>query len=164
MKLFFGNYFLVLCVVYSNCLFAQEGGTGFKKSHFYAVMAGKNEEEINQQLGLLQSAAPAERNAYEGALLMKKAGMATAPKKKLNLFKEGHKKLEAVLQKDSTNTEFRFLRLMIQEHAPGALGYKKDLERDNLYIRNNFKKLSPVVQDAVIDYSKTSKILKLGNL
>ena len=90
--------------------------------------------------------------------------MVTGPKKKLDLFKEGHKKLEAALNKDSSNTEFRFLRLMIQEHAPGLLGYKRELEKDRLYIKNNFKKLPPVLQDAVISYSKESKILKPGDL
>ena len=53
---------------------------------------------------------------------------------------------------------------MIQEHAPGILGYKKELEKDKLYIKNNFKKLQPVVQQAALDYSKESKILKPGDL
>jgi len=127
-------------------------------------MAGKNADAINKQLEVIKTSSVTEKNAYEGALLMKKAGIAGGPKKKLDLFKEGHKKLEAVLQKDSSNVEFRFLRLMIQEHAPGILGYKGQLENDSQYIRENFGKLLPVVQQAVREYSKKSIFLKSADL
>ena len=63
------------------------------------------------------------------------------------------------LEKDSTNTEYHFLRLMIQENAPKRLGYHAALEKDNLYIRKNFKTLSPALQQAILGYSKQSKIL-----
>ena len=127
-------------------------------------MSASNEDAINKQLTLLKAADITGKEAYEGALLMKKAGIVGGPKMKLDLFKAGRKELEAVLNKDSTNTEFRFLRLMIQEHAPGILGYKNELEKDKLYIMNNFKKLSAVVQEAVVNYSKESKILKPADL
>jgi hypothetical protein len=164
MKFLFGICLLLLYIISGSRLFAQEAGSVFKKSNFYNAMAGNNEDALNEQLGLLKTTSITEKSAYEGALLMKKASMAGSAKKKLNLFKEGQKKLEAVLQKDSTNVEFRFLRLMIQEHAPGRLGYKGELEKDKLYIKNNFKKLPPVVQEAALNYSKDSKILKSADL
>ena len=74
-------------------------------------------------------------------------------------FKAGKVKLESAIEKDSANTEYRFLRLMIQENAPKILGYHTALEKDNLYIRKNFKTLSPVVQQAVLGYSRQSKII-----
>ncbi len=161
MKWLINSCFLLL-LLSSSRLPGQEDG--FKKSIFYSAMAGSKEDAVNKQLDLLKTSTISEKQAYEGALLMKKAGIVGGAKKKLDLFKEGHKKLEAVLQKDSSNVEYRFLRLMIQEHAPGILGYKKDLEQDKLYIKNNFKKLPPVVQEAARDYSKASKILKPGDL
>ena len=164
MRFLFGSCLLLLCMIKGSNLFGQKEETDFKKSDFYKAMAGKNEDDINKQLDLLKATSIKEKNAYEGALLMKKAGITGGPKKKLNLFKEGHKKLEADLKKDSSNVEFHFLRLMIQEHAPGILGYKGELEKDKLYIKNNFKKLPPVVQEAVINYSKESKILKPSDL
>ncbi len=142
----------------------QEAGNKFNKSSFYAAMRGKEEAAVDKQIALLAITAIEEKTAYEGALLMKKAGLASGPKKKLDLFKEGHEKLEAVLNKDSSNTEYRFLRLMIQEHAPGILGYKKQIESDKRFVKNNYKKLSPVVQEAVVNYSKESKILKPADL
>ena len=163
MKLLLGPCLLFLCMLGSR-LAAQEGESAFKKVDFYSAMAGKNEDAINKQLGLLKTSSGTEKNAYEGALLMKKAGITGGAKKKLDLFKEGHKKLEAVLQKDSSNAEFRFLRLMIQEHAPGILGYKSELENDSQYILKNFRKLIPVVQEAVREYSKKSIFLKSADL
>ncbi len=159
-----GICLLLIVTIFANPLFAQETAGGFKKTDFYSAMQGSKEDAVNKQLALLKTTDIAGRDAYEGALLMKKAGIIGGPQKKLNLFKEGHKKLEAVLGKDSTNTEFRFLRLMVQEHAPGILGYKSELEKDKLFIKNNYKKLAAVVQEAVINYSKESKILKPADL
>ena len=164
MKCLAGISLLLIQMISVNSLFAQDKENGFKKSNFYSAMQDNNEEDVNKQLILLKTADIAERGAYEGALLMKKAGIVGGPKKKLDLFKEGHKKLEAALNKDSSNTEFRFLRLMIQEHAPGIMGYKGELGKDKLFIKNNFKKLPPVVQQAIVSYSKESRILKPGDL
>ena len=50
---------------------------------------------------------------------------------------------------------------MIQEKSPGILGYKAELGKDGLFIRNNFKKLPPVAQQAAIEYGKVSKFLHL---
>lgn len=154
----------VMQLVCFSGLQAQEKEAGFNKSAFYSAMRGDNVDDVNRQLALVQAAAIPQKIAYEGALLMKKAGIVSGPKKKLDLFKDGHKKLEGVIEKDTANTEFRFLRFMIQEHAPGILGYKKELEKDKLYIKNNYKKLPAAVQSAVVDYSKQSKILKPGDL
>ncbi|MEP6748074.1 MAG: hypothetical protein ABJB86_10130 [Bacteroidota bacterium] len=147
-----------------NFVFAQEKESGFKKTDFYAAMQANSEDAVNKQLDLLKTADIAEKGAYEGALLMKKAGIVGGAKKKLDLFKAGHNKLEAVLAKDSLNAEFRFLRLMIQEHAPGILGYKGEQQKDKLFIKNNFKKLQPVVQEAVTNYTRESKILTPADL
>ena len=154
----------MLCAISSGRLFAQEGGAGFTKSGFYSAMAGADAKAIDRQLQLLKTSEVVEKEGYAGALLMKKAGLVSGPKNKLELFKQGHRKLEAVLQKDSSNAEFRLLRLMIQEKSPGILGYKAELGKDGLFLRNNFKKLPPVAQQAAIDYGKGSKILQLGNL
>jgi len=164
MKLLFFSFLLSVFVQAGNGLLAQDAEAGFTKSNFYSAMSGNKEDEINKQLDLVPGAPATEKNAYEGALLMKKAGITGGTKKRLDLFKSGHKKLEAAIQKDSSNTEFRFLRLMIQEHAPGILGYKGEMDKDRLYIKNNFKKLPSVVQEAVREYSKESKILKPADL
>ncbi|MEO5683483.1 MAG: hypothetical protein ABIQ88_12620 [Chitinophagaceae bacterium] len=164
MRFCYGRCFWLLLLIAGNRLYAQGDENIFKKSSFYSVMSENKEDAVNKQLDVLKTTTIKDKDAYEGALLMKKAGFAGSAKKKLNLFKEGHRKLEGILQKDSSNGEFRFLRLMIQEHAPGIVGYKKELQKDRLYIKNNFKTLPPVVQAAVLNYSKESKILKPADL
>jgi len=116
------------------------------------------EAEFNK-LTLLNSASINEKEAYEGALLMRKSGLLKKAAEKLKLFKKGRIKLETALLKDSSNGEYHFLRLTIQEHAPKIVKYRAELETDKQYIIKSFKNLSPVVQQAIIDYSKNSKIL-----
>ncbi len=139
----------------SVCAIAQK----FDKIAFYQAIASKDSIKINVQKNLLQNSSIKEKQAYEGALLLKQAGLITAKKDKLALFKSGKNKLENAIEKDSINTEYRFLRLMIQENAPKILGYHKALEKDNIYIRKNFKSLSIALQEVVLGYSKQSKIL-----
>jgi hypothetical protein len=136
----------------------------FDRSAFYVAIKSTKLDDINNELAALTSAPAHEKEAYEGALLMRKAGLVAIPAEKLKLFKAGRIKLETVLLKDSTNTEYRFLRLIIQEHAPKIVRYHNQLETDKLYIQKNFKALSPVVQQAIIDYSKSSKILRPQDL
>lgn len=155
MKIFFNLlFFLSVLTVQGN---SQKAG--FDKAAFYSAMASNNLEAINTQLGIIKSLSSLEREAYEGALLMKKAGLVTKAKEKLSLFKTGRLKLEASIKKDTGNTEFNFLRLIIQEHAPRVVEYRHNLENDIAAIRSNFKTLPQVVQQAIQDYIKKSKVL-----
>jgi hypothetical protein len=137
---------------------------GFDKGGYYAVMASGNIAAVDSILALLQQGTLKEREAYEGALLMRKAGLLRRPKEKLSVFRSGARKLETALAKDSSNGEYHFLRLIIQENAPGVVHYHKDVDRDSQFVYRSFKLLSPVVQKAVLDYSKHSKILRAKEL
>lgn len=131
----------------------------FDRSGVYRAMASSSLKAVDSQLNAIKEAPKNDQEAYEGALLMKKAGLVANAKNKLNLFKSGRNKLEAVLAKDSMNAEWRFLRLMIQEHAPKILNYRRELDKDSQFVGRFFKSLSPVLQQAVTDYSKKSKVL-----
>jgi hypothetical protein len=135
----------------------------FDKSAYYNVMKNANIEAIDQQIKIIEAADGINKEAYTGALLMKKAGIVAGPSKKLNVFKTGHKKLEAVIEKEKQNAEWRFLRLLIQEHAPKIVNYRGNINEDAVFIQNNFKKLSPEVQAAVLDYRKHSNTLQSLN-
>lgn len=132
----------------------------FDRSAFYIAMAAETVDEINAQLTIVKTSSINGKEAFEGALLMKKAGLVAKAKDKLSLFKEGRKKLEASIKKESDNPEYCFLRLIIQEHAPKALDYRSDIDHDSKLIRSNYKSLHPAVQQAVTDYSKNSRALK----
>lgn len=131
----------------------------FEKSAFYQAMASGTLDDINSQLDAVVNAPANEREAYEGVLLMRKGGLLQKPKDKLRSFKSGRIKFQTAFMADSNNTEFRFLRLGIQEHAPKIVKYSSNINVDKAYIKEHFKSLSPVVQHAVLEYSKTSKVL-----
>ena len=133
---------------------------GFDKSVFYKVMASGNADDIDAQINILDVSLVPEKEAYGGALLMKKSGLVIKAKDKLNLFKSGRSKLESSISKEPGNIEYRFLRLIIQEHAPKIVKYRNELEEDSKLIRANFYSLSQFLQQQTTDDSKKSKILK----
>ncbi len=159
------NYVKV-SIVFACCLLAVLAGSGTKawaqkleKAAFYKAMASDDIEEINQELATFTDAGSDTKTGYEGALLMKKASLAGKPKDKLKFFKAGRIKLETALLAEPDNTDLHFLRLVIQEKAPKIVHYRADIEKDKSLVIKNFKTLSPVVQRAITDYSKTSKVL-----
>ncbi|MBC7389315.1 MAG: hypothetical protein H7329_08905 [Opitutaceae bacterium] len=100
-----------------------------------------------------------EETAYTGALLMRKAGIASSLKEKLDLFKQGRKKLDGEIEKEHNNAEYRFLRLMIQENAPSVLGYKQSVKEDKELIVSQYHSMDSAVKIAILNYTKTSKVL-----
>lgn len=156
MKLIFILLFLLGAVIGQ----AKPQQTSFDKQAFYNAMSANNLDEINTMLELVKSSGLDEKGAYEGALLMKKAGLVSKAKEKLSLFKTGRTKLESAIKNNNNNIEFIFLRLIIQEHAPKMVKYNGNIENDCELIRNHYKSLPSVVQKAILDYSKKSKVLK----
>jgi len=133
----------------------------FDSAIFYKVMAAGDTGAINNEINIIAKSSLSNKEGYDGALLMKKAGLITKPKEKLRLFKSGMLKMETALLADSMNTEFHFLRLVIEEQAPKIVKYNTHIEKDKLFVQNNFKNVLPVVQHAILDYCKSSKVLHI---
>jgi hypothetical protein len=131
------------------------------RTAFYKAMDSENKTLVDAQISALSSTTSNLENAFLGAMTMKRAGIGGNPVSKLTRFKNGHKLLEAAIKQDPNNAEFRFLRLMIQENAPGILGYKVDEEEDSDFIRKAYNSLPEDLQKTISAYNKISKILKL---
>ena len=131
----------------------------FDKGAVYGAMAAGNREKIDEELSVVRGSDTKEKEAYEGALLMRKAGLLNRAREKLATFKSGYIKLERSVAADTANIEYRFLRLMIQEHAPKVVHYDKDRDRDSKAIIQSFSTLSPVLQKAILNYCPSSKLL-----
>ena len=129
------------------------------KEAYYEAMSSNKISELNAQMELLQNSSSVDKEAFEGALLMKKAGLTTSLRDKFNFFKSGRTKLELEIQRHSDNIEYRFLRVMIQENAPQIVHYKNELMTDCPLIKNAFNKLPPSLQQSILNYSKVSKLL-----
>ena len=140
--------------------FAASGQQSLNKAPFFAAMQSGDIKHINEQLKMVEASSIDDKDAYYGALLMRKAGLVNGAPNKLSMFKSGYKKLESSIKKNNASVELHFLRLMIQENAPGILGYKNDEQQDADLIKKNYKDLPKVVQQALSDYSRHSKILK----
>ncbi|CAN5190700.1 hypothetical protein BH09BAC6_BH09BAC6_23310 [soil metagenome] len=148
--------FFIFCFAIANAKYRNQK---FDRSAYYSIMASGKLSDINEELNTLSTATVSEKEAYEGALLMRKAGLVKVPAEKLKFFKRGRIKLETALLNENNNGEYHFLRLIIQEHAPKIVKYKADIETDKELIKRSYKTLLPAVQQAIMDYSKSSKIL-----
>lgn len=148
-----------LLLVLSGAVIAGSAFQTFDRAGLYSAMASGKLGEINAELSVVQASTVKEKDAYEGALLMRKAGLLSRPKEKLATFKSGYVKLEGAMARDSTDIEYRFLRLMIQEHAPRVVHYNKDQQKDSREIIRSFPTLSPVLQKAILNYCPYSKLL-----
>ena len=73
---------------------AQEVSKALERTEFYNVFASKDVKAVDAQLDRLADFDFKEKEAFEGALLMKKAELVDGPGNKLSLFKSGHEKLE----------------------------------------------------------------------
>ncbi len=155
------NYFHPPSTIHHNPYLITHNPSTVNRAAFYKAMELNNKDLVNTQLTELKTGPDEIRDAYTGAMLMKKASFFGAAATKLHLFREGHKMLENAIKKDPDNVEFRFLRLIIQEHAPGVLGYKNDLQKDSELIRKSYKSLPEDLKQIMADYSKKSKFLKL---
>jgi hypothetical protein len=151
-------YFLLVSLVLLAR--ANFNAAAIDRAAFYNAMASEKIEDINNQLTIIKASSHNDKEAFEGALMMRKAGLVAKAKEKLALFKQGRKKLDTAIKKDGDNTEYYFLRLIIQEHAPKALEYRSNIDHDSKLIKANYKDLPQAVQQAIADYSKKSKALK----
>ncbi len=139
----------------------RQPSTDLNRTAFYKAMESESKTLVDAQITELNTAPADVKNAFLGAMMMRKAGIGGNPASKLKLFKQGHKLLEEAIARDPNNAEFRFLRLIIQENAPGILGYKNDEQKDSEFIRKSYYSLPEELQKTIADYNKKSKVLKL---
>jgi hypothetical protein len=135
------------------------------KKHFYNALSSGSESLIDAMLKELeQEQTSSFISAYQGAMLMKKAGFVKGVKGKVDTFKKGAALLEKEIQKHSNNPEYRFLRLTVQEHAPGILKYNKDIEEDKKLILSNFSTLDATLKEVITHYAQDSKVISSTEL
>lgn len=135
------------------------------KQAFYKALSSGEETAIDQVLADLGKEKQSPRiNAYTGALTMKKAGFVKGVKGKVKTFKEGAHLLEDEIKTNPANTEFRFLRLTVQEHAPKILKYNKELDKDKQAVIAGYDKLDGDLKKVIANYAKDSKVLSTADL
>ncbi len=134
----------------------------FSRNEYYLVFEEgtlKKMEDLS-----LKISESKELEAYQGALLMKISGLQKNANLKLKTFKSGRLLLESSIHANPNNTEWRFLRFMIQENAPKIVNYRNNLEEDKSEIINNFNACDKKLQVIIKDYVQKSMLLKLDDL
>ena len=136
-----------------------------EKKTYYDALSSKTVEPLDLMINQLEKEKSSPLNsAYKGTLIAKKAGFVKGAGEKLKLFKAGVKLLEDEIKKDPKETEYRFLRLTIQENCPKILKYGHNIEEDKAILYKNYKSLSKELQQVISDYAKTSDVLSNSNL
>ena len=125
----------------------------------YAALSGEDPQPVAQALDMFPEPVSTNERAYKGVLLMKSASAKDGVSEKLETFKQGHELLEAAIAEQPANTEFRFLRLIIQENAPRILGYYKNVKDDKEQIVGNYNQLSEALKNAIVNYASHSEVL-----
>jgi hypothetical protein len=135
------------------------------RQEIYKALQADDIGSIDKELLKLSREPVKEASAYSGALNMKKAGLLSGLKDKLNTFKQGRTQLENAINKEPQNAEYAFLRLIIQENAPAVLGYNTNIKADALLVKQQYKLFDPALQQIVKDYCiKKSKALNASEL
>jgi hypothetical protein len=154
-------FFILIC---SADALAQAGTKDSFRSHYYQVLNSSDLQSIDFQLDNIIGKPVNDSLAFSGALLMKKAGLMKSPGEKLSTFKDGRSRLEQSIKNDSSNIEYRFLRLIIQENAPSIMRYYINMEEDKNFILQKFSQVNSLLKREIVKYSSSSKSLKSANL
>jgi hypothetical protein len=132
---------------------------------FYKAFESDSQSQMDKALNALKAERPSHtRDAYTGALTMKKAQFMSTPKEKALVFKDGRDMLEAMIKKDPSNTEYRFLRLAIQENVPKILKYSGQIEEDKKHIIKHYKSLDATLRKIIREYAAQSTHLSTADL
>jgi hypothetical protein len=145
-----------LAIAFHGVVHSQE----INRAELYRALRSPQLALLDAQISSLNASGNALTRAFEGALFMRKAGLLQQPAEKLKLFRRGKEELENEIRSDPGNTEFRFLRLIIQENSPPVLQYKSSLKEDAEQIENGFSTLEAALKKEIRAYSRSSQVLK----
>jgi hypothetical protein len=135
------------------------------KREFYKAFSFGNLNQIDSIIKVLDADTTFKfRNAYKGAIMMKKSFLLKSPEAKLKSYNAGNKLLEKEIANYPQNTEYRFLRLVVQERAPEFLKYNKNIPEDKAMVIKNFRELDFLARDFILQYSKVSSVIKTNEI
>lgn len=147
---------LIFCVVFVSFVASAQDLKEIRLQYPEAVKSNQTTIKLDGELSNVNSASKSTLLAYKGAILTLKANFSKSKKDKKEFFKKGVSLIEDAVQADSSNIEIRYLRLSVQENTPRFLGYRKNIEKDRIFILDNFsnlssKELKGIIKDYVLE-------------
>jgi len=132
------------------------------KLNFYKAFESNSESLINLEIKKIKKLNPStSKDAYLGALLIKKSNFKKNIKEKIEIFKQGKSLLEKAIASYPKKIEYRFLRLVIQENCPKILKYNNEIKEDVAIINKSYKNQESIVKKVIKNYAQKSKYLNL---
>lgn len=132
------------------------------KLNFYKAFESNSESLINLEIKKIKKLNPStSKDAYLGALLIKKSNFKKNIKEKIEIFKQGKSLLEKAIASYPKKIEYRFLRLVIQENCPKILKYNNEIKEDVAIINKSYKNQESIVKKVIKNYAQKSKNLNL---
>ncbi len=129
-----------------------------RKLYAVAHMEAQASMELQRLMDGAENSGPAQM-AYRGASLMVASQFAEGPGKKLKLFKEGKELMTKAIEEDPESVEIHFLRMTVQENAPGILKYHDELQGDKEFILAHFPTLKDIGLKKIIrDHARGSTV------
>ena len=153
--------FLVISILAISLTFS----TSIDKLSFYKAFESNSEVTMQSKIESLEKLTQSDqKDAYLGAITMKKSQFEKTPKEKAELFKIGKTLLESAIDSSPKKVEYRFLRLAIQENTPKVLKYNTSIEEDVNMIQNSYSSLDGTVKRVIKKYAESSKNLNSQSL
>jgi hypothetical protein len=121
--------------------------------------ASDNKENAETFYELVQSKEYSDEmlyTAYDGAseiILSKYLG---SNLEKLKYFNQGSEKIDAAVEADASNTEIRFIRLVIQMNTPKFLNYYENIHEDKEFLISHYPECSSSVRKMISEYASMS--------
>jgi len=123
-------------------------------AEFHALKTEKEELAFIKKHGGSNSVSV---KAYVIAAKMKQAEHTINPIKKIQIFKRYKNQLNQLIKSNPTNVHARYMRLVIQEKAPGFFGYNNFIKKDKQYLQKYFS--SDAKQNYLEQYIKKNTSL-----
>ncbi len=154
------NFMRIFIILFLLIAFKSMGA--INRERFYFVFESNSLDEINKEIQLLtkEKSSP-QKDAFLGAMIMKKAQFLKTPKDKISVFKKGKNLLESAIKSRPKNVEFRFLRLAIQENCPKILKYNTNIDEDSKLIISQYSSMHHITKKHVKKYALHSQQLNL---
>lgn len=136
--------------------FFQVSTADLSKSFQQASLSAEQAQAFYEKASLIKTTDES-ASLYKGAALVTLAKFEKKIKVKKELVQEGALLIEAAIEKEPTNVEFRLVRLIIQENTPKIVGYYKNIDIDKNIIIKQYGQQTTALKKWIKTYAEQSK-------
>jgi len=155
---------IVIFLLSSQFAFGQDTNLEkeLKRLYYNAIENEDSTELLLSKTSSLNESSASILMGYKAMANLLSAKFAWLPTSKLSYFNDGKVLLDAAIKKDPRNIELIFFRFSTQIETPSILGYKEMIDRDRIFLIENFNsvqdsKVREIIKDFLIQKGKCSQ-------